>query len=1237
MLFSTFMTGQEVLNYVFRPGGIMQSTSISSSDHSLTITYSISELDVESFTNENGTFYKVGIPGHTRTTETGKPELPVLSRLIEVPEGYSYKAVISDVKSTRLRPDGKKIKGIVLPAQEEETKTPQRQKPAFAIDKATYATRGFLKSDTVRIIPLGTVRKKHIANILINPVRYNPHSNVLDIITSMKVEISFIGAGTDDSKALFPESSLFNETLSKGILNYNPDSVIPGYSEQPVRMLILTDTSFRKQLDPLIKWKTQKGYKVEVLYKGAAYAGTTYTELKDTLNAIYNSSTADNPPPEYLLIVGDVSKIPYYGSGYVTDLYYGEFDGNGDYIPEMFIGRLPVKDTNDLKSVVKKIIQYEKFDFAPENKFWTNGLLTAGVDAGNALYMNGQVKYGVTNYMISGNKINDFHFYYPESGSAKDSIIKLINKGLSFVNYTGHGETNGWLYMNIYSSDTSKFTNENMYPFVISNACQTSSFELPGSFGNTLVNSSKKGAIGFIGCSSDSYWSEDFYWAVGVGTPSADPTYETTGLGALDRLFHTHGESPSDWYITMGQVNYAGNLAVSASTSSRKKYYWETYNLVGDPSIIPIIGTPDTFNIVIPDTLPNNLTSYSFVSDPFSYIAISHFDTLWDASFSSANGSVTLYLPGTANDSCLVVITGQNKIPLIKTIYFSDIADEFINLTKSGINDTPGNNNGLADFGETFFLDLTINNLGLSAAESLIASISSSSEWITVNNDSVILGTLAAGSEIITDNSLSMTVSGNVPDNTIITIDLKLKDTAVEKHYIIDLCAHAPDLEIYHFEIDDITYGNGNFIPDPGETINLIFNVRNLGSSDASGIFSVSSPGSEIETIEPAKNSGLIGSGTTIDIPVQIKLSETANSGSTVSILSLLNCPPYSIDRDFSFRIGRIRETFESESFLVFPWINISSKPWIVTESSPQEGLIAARSGIIPDNSSSSLQIRTKYDSPDTLKFWYKVSSEASYDFFIFKLNDKEVFKKSGEVPWTMRAVPVPAGYNKFDWSYKKDYSEYGGQDCALVDMIDFAVSSDVSYIDRDIATSRIVSPEEMEMTGKIPITVNLLNQSPDTINGFNLTYTINNGIPVRQHFSETLIPFSDSVTVTFNTPAYLQKQGLFEVMVYGENNNDDYPLNDTLMIQTEIKDPISVSPNPFTDELNIIIRSDSISTAHISMTSSTGQKVLDFYQDLVAEENLIQIRNGSLAPSLYILKIEFMGMTRTLKIIKQK
>jgi hypothetical protein len=1218
----------------------LKQSSVIATNHSITIYYSVSEINVENQINENGTFYRVSIPGHTPTCEPGRPELPVLSRLISVPEGSSCRIKISDVRSSKIRPAGEKIEGILFPAQEGETKEPQKKKPQFVIDKVIYSARRLLSSDTVKIESLGIVRKKNLANLLITPARYNPKTNSLEVITSMKIEVIFSVDSETGSKTLFPESKSFGESLSKGLLNYNPDDVITGYSEQPVKMVIITDTTFRKHLEPFLKWKTQKGFKIDVLYKGARLAGDTYTELKDTLASIYNASSESNPPPEYLLIIGDVNKVPYYGSGNVTDMYYGEFDGNGDYIPEMYIGRLPVKDTTELKSVLKKIIQYEKFEFANTNKFYSNALITSGYDASYGNYMNGQVKYAISNYLTPANKINEYHFNYPQTQPAhEDSVKNIVNKGVSFINYTGHGSAGGWLGLNIDTSDVRNLINTNMYPFVISNACETSNFSLP-SMGNKMVVSDNKGAIGFIGCSNDSYWNEDFYWAVGVCTPSADPTYETTGPGFYDRLFHTHGEPASDWYFTMGQVNYAGNLAVSASTSSRKKYYWETYNLIGDPSVIPIIGTPDSFSIVLPDILPNNIKSYSFSTTPFSYVAVSHFDTLWDASYVSPSGSVTLNIPEIERDSCLIVITGQNKVPIIKTVYFSEIDEEFINLTNTGINDSSENNNGQADFGETLFLNLTISNLGLTDAKNLYAKILSASEWVTINSDSVMIGTLTSGADIVSYDDLSITIAQNVPDKGIITLDLILKDDAGEKHYKIDICVHAPSLEIISYQMDDSKTGNGNSIAEAGETFTLIFRIQNRGTSSTSGQLSISSPNEEITVLEPTKNSGALGIGETVEIPVLVNLSETVGSGTTISVVTFLDCNPYFVNREFSFRVGRIRESFESASFKIFSWINISPKPWIITGTGSYDGIFSARSGIISHNESSALRIRTEYPVADSLRFFYKVSSENNYDFLIFKLNGTEVLRKSGETLWEKKVIFVPAGYNDMEWIYKKDQSVSNGADCAFLDMIDFAGPGSVSYIQRDIEVARIVSPSQKDHLGKEPVTVKVINQGPDTINGFHLAYTINNDIPVRQYFTNSLIPFGDSVVVTFSSEADLSGYGSYDIVAYSHDNNDDYILNDTLQINiknTDIGKPLLVFPNPFTDELNIVINSEFEGTAYISLTNQAGKKISDFKRPVIAGENIVIINENNLAPSVYYLKIIFPGTSRTIPVLKTK
>jgi len=648
--------GQAEKSIKYRLNGNLQENIAFNSNNSVTINYIAPELSIKNLSNEAGTFYRISIPDHMSTVKPGRPELPVYTKLLSLPARTEYDIRISEVKSTRIRPSGKNISGLLYPAQEGETKTNQESKPRFVIDKTLYSSKNIIASDTVVIEHIGIVREKNLANLIISPVRYNPGSNVLEVITSMKIEIFFSNTDRSFSKSMRSESSVSGESLSKSVMTFDPGEVVPGFTDKPVKMIIITDTAFKKHIKPFVEWKTQKGFRVQVLYKGTGLAGNTDIQLKDTLTKIYNSATESDPAADYLLIIGDVNRVPYYGTGNVTDMYYAEFDGNGDYIPEMHVGRLPVADTSELKSILGKIIQYEKFLFSPTNKFYTGAIAAAGSDAGYATYMNGQLKYLVSNYLAAQSNIKESHFYYPSAlDTEKDSIIKLINKGTSFINYTGHGLENEWLHLKINVADTALLKNKDMYPLIISNACRTAAFSTKYSLGNRMVLSANKGAIGFIGCSNDSYWDEDYYWSVGtIGTITADPTYAGTGLGAFDRLFHTHSESPSDWYYTLGQINYAGNLSVSASTSARKKYYWETYNVIGDPSLIPIIGQPQAFTFTIPDTLPNGIKSMTFNIEPFSYIAVSREGVLWDASYASASGSAVLEMPGLSNDSCLI-------------------------------------------------------------------------------------------------------------------------------------------------------------------------------------------------------------------------------------------------------------------------------------------------------------------------------------------------------------------------------------------------------------------------------------------------------------------------------------------------------------------------------------------------------------------------------------------------------
>lgn len=1228
-------------SFTYRFSGNLQDKPVIAGEGTIVINYSLPELAIDNFSGENGVFYRLSAPGHTKTVDPGKPELPVFSRLVSIPHEAGYRIMITDVVSTKITPSGKNIRGKLFPAQPGEIKQDRNRKPVFVIDRKSYKSGNVIDTDTVRIEPVGRMRGNDLSTLIISPVRYNPSSNSLEVITSMKIEITFPGGGAAYAKSsTAPESPLFADALEKGVLNYYPGEIINGYSDEPVEMIIVTDTSYKKVLEPFFRWKRQKGYKLNILYYGEGLAGSHFSELKESISSIYTSSLADGHPPEYLLIIGDVSKIPYYGTGNVTDMYYGEFDGNGDFLPDMYIGRIPARDTASVRTVVSKIVEYEKHMFADTNRFQSNAMALAGKDATYSNYMNGQVRYAVNNYLTPVNRINEYHFYYPDGFTKKDSVMKLISGGVSFINYSGHGTSAGWLHIDIKSPDIKNLSNKSMYPFIISNACRTAQFNDTASFGNKMLVSRDKGAIGFIGCTNDSYWDEDFTWAVGPGTPGDNPKYSETGLGALDRLFHTHGELPSDWYFTMGQINYAGNLAVSSTSSLKKKYYWETYAVLGDPSLMPVIGTPLIFDISLPDSLPRGITSWSLTVDPFSYVAVSDFENLLDASHASPSGAVKLDFPAFSGDSCLVVISGQNRIPVIKTIYFSNPGQAYVNLSSSSINDSGENNNGIVDFGESFYLRLKIANLGLSGITNLTASISSDSEWITINNNSALIPSLPGKSEITLDNSLLLTLDEKVPDRGIVTVDLTLKDNLTEKKFRIDITIHAPRLEIINCIIDDSVLGNNNASAEPGESFNLVFQVRNLGTSSTSGQFFVNPQGGKLEIIDSNIKSGTLHFGTTSEIHVVAKLSESSYYGEYISLKSVLDCSPFIVNRDFILRAGKVRESFESSSFRVFPWINISEYPWLITPTGAFDGVISARSGSISHNASSTLIMRTEFPEADTLKFYTRVSSELNYDYMHFSVNGKEILRRSGETGWENIKVPVEAGLNMLEWTYKKDNSVSQGADAAWIDLIDFSGASVVNYIKRDLEVARIISPLQKDVFGQEIVSVKVLNPGRDTINGFSLAYSVNNRQPVIQQFKDVILPFQDSVAVEFERRADLDLSGTYDIIVYGYDNTDDYLSNDTLsvsLVNTEVNESAMLFPNPFSDRLNIIINSKTDRAVRVSLTDASGKQVISTRESITAGENQITINTSQLSPGMYIVHINGPNAPRAYSLIKIK
>ena len=118
------------------------------------------------------------------------------------------------------------------------------------------------------------------------------------------------------------------------------------------------------------------------------------------------------------------------------------------------------------------------------------------------------------------------------------------------------------------------------------------------------------------------------------------------------------------------------------------------------------------------------------------------------------------------------------------------------------------------------------------------------------------------------------------------------------------------------------------------------------------------------------------------------------------------------------------------------------SQPWTFDAAGGRTGG-AMRSGVIGVSTNTVATFTQTLTSAATLSFWYRVSSEANYDFLRVTLDGVNVVSVSGAGTWTQFSRTVAAGAHTIVFTYSKDGSGVAGSDAAWVD--DLAFSAGIS------------------------------------------------------------------------------------------------------------------------------------------------------------------------------------------------
>lgn len=689
------------------------------SEERIIFSNSVGEIFISEYNTKDGTYAKLSIPGYYPDMNIGNPELPVMAKLLEIPLDSDIEINILEIEENMVELEPYGIYFPIYPNQPSLSKAEDPETVDFIKNKKIYSDKEYYSTEPVHLVKLGKMRGVQMAQLIVNPFSYDIESNTLNVITNIKVEIIFKNANRQKTIKLKADkySPVFEQAYRK-LWNYrSADETKDVISKHPVKYIIISDRMFEEVLQPFIKWKSQKGFNVQTYYTDEI--GQTSTELKTLMETLYNEGTNEDPAPSYLLLVGDIQQVPPFyrkvgTSGYVTDLYYCTFDGEDDYIPDMYYGRFSANNVEELKPQIEKTLIYEQYAF-PAPDYLDEALLVVGTDhTYSEVYCNGQMNYANEYYLNSEHGINANKFLYPDAESKISEIKDVINSGVGFVNYSAHCSSSGWVKPYFRVADVRNLTNTDLFFFSVSNCCLSSKFNETECFGESLLRADMKGAVAHIGGAENTYWTEDYYWTVGTtGNINANPTYEETGTAIYDHLFHENGEEP---YTTAGQMVYIGNMSVEASTSPRKNYYWEIYNVLGDPSLMPYMGVPSNIkNVTIPSSINHGMTFLSVYAEHDTYVAVSTDGKLLDAGLTDSDGWVQLKFDVLSTGTILdVVMTKQFRKPLFGKILIEENEVENDVMIKS-INTPKNIHKSALPFSPSF----EIVNIGLNKLEAV--------------------------------------------------------------------------------------------------------------------------------------------------------------------------------------------------------------------------------------------------------------------------------------------------------------------------------------------------------------------------------------------------------------------------------------------------------------------------------------------------------------------------------------
>ena len=941
-------------------------------DEHLEVRFSVGEMSFGACGNGWSMLLAEGL--HTGNSVAGTPQLPAGSTLIKLPRGSrlavdSFSVVADTIFSPLLVPyTGPTVKEGDVPAPMPLTEV--------------YTSKAFFAlGEDVVVEDLGVMRNEQWFRLRVNPYAYCAATGQLRRVLSLVATLSVHRAQVAKSAAGVPE-----------------------------HYAIVSRPQFREVLQPFVEHKQREGYRVTEVYVDT----NSRTRVKAAIAPLFANVSAVAPPPSYILLVGDAAQLQAFVStnhpvgfeDHITDLYYAEH--TGDYLPDAAIGRWPVNDTAQLRAVMEKTMRYEQ-GIDLDTAMLRRVLLLAGYERTDPapLTTNGQVNYLKRELKQTWSGIDTVCWYNPQSGSQRADILRQIERGASLLSYTAHCSTSGWTLPSIsFSSiDTLGCTQPMIY---VNNCCRSNSFG-GTCFGEQLLRKPVGGAVGVIGATGYTLWDEDYYWAVGPKYPFAEePLFDSATVGSFDRwIGRMHGQQVR----TLADMLYAGNEAVSAFGSPYDSFYWETYCLFGDPSLVPFIVDARPMSVSIPDTVLQSMTGLRVSCPKGVRVAASQGGRLLAVATADSSGSAQLDFVSSIDTGSVVLTFVDYRpsggtsmrpfqyLPYMVSVPVAAAEGEPMLHVVATVNDSSvvvRLFNGSVD---------TLDNIVVTAQVQPVLT-----DTVTrVDFDTVRLSMLAPGRDTSAVLPYAVVSRGT---QQWWQAKVRVMTDGIERSVLVNGAIARPCPTVALQLVDRQTSPLKRLVV--GQPMWLKIATDGVVDSLAA-----------VVTLIPSADSVV-----SHDTMTLLPQADTLTNLLIATTLRGDGC----VVRERKYVVaGRGEDSFE-QRFASYPWDVSSIRPWRIDSTGSRSGRMCARSATIGPRQTSDLSLTIDVMHDDSLSFYAKTSSEQPYDKLTFCIDGLQQLSQSGQTDWQYHRYSISRGRHTLRWRYEKDDTRDGGLDCAWID-----------------------------------------------------------------------------------------------------------------------------------------------------------------------------------------------------------